>query len=116
MIAIYRAVLYRFDSHCSLKNSLRGRRRLLFLVGFYRAREAETRDSSKTGARFAGFKARMAGYRKQPRQNVSLGITELSKNLDRDDGIEKPYFACVSNHKLMIGTGRYDQSPHDKRL
>ena len=71
---------------------------------------------AKRGSRFAVLKVRMAGYRKQPRENVSLGITELSKNLGRDDGIEKPYFACVSNHKLMIGTGRYDQSPHDKRL
>ena len=100
--AIYRAVLYRFDSHCSLKNTERARSKFGI--------------QAKRGSRFAVLKVRMAGYRKQPRENVSLGITELSKNLGRDDGIEKPYFACVSNHKLMIGTGRYDQSPHDKRL
>lgn len=64
--AIYRAVSYRFDSHCSLKNTvyIRGRSRLVFLVGFCRAREVEIRDSSKTGVEICGIESTYGGISK----------------------------------------------------
>ena len=80
--AIYRAVLYRFVVTVVLRTQSTWQEPVsFFLIGFYRAREVEIRDSSKTGVEICGIESTYGGISKTTKREC----------LSWDYGIEQKF-------------------------